>query len=110
MRIGIPKEIYTDERRVAATPPSVHKLIALGYEVTIESGAGEAAHYRDEAYEAVGASIAADARSLWSTADFILKVRAPMQNAALGKHEADLMKEGGFLISYCLLYTSDAAD
>jgi len=100
MRIGIPKEIYTDERRVAATPPSVHKLIALGYEVTIESGAGEAAHYRDEAYEAVGASIAADARSLWSTADFILKVRAPMQNAALGKHEADLMKEGGFLISY----------
>lgn len=100
MKLGIPKEIYTDERRVAATPPSVHKLIALGYEVTVEQGAGEAAHYRDEAYEAVGATIAADTRSLWSDADFILKVRAPMQNPALGKHEADLMKEGAFLVSY----------
>lgn len=100
MKIGIPKEIFTDERRVAATPPSVHKLIALGYEVVIEAGAGEAAHYRDEAYEHVGATIAADTHSLWSEADFILKVRAPMHNAALDKHEADLMKEGAFLASY----------
>ncbi|HEA52554.1 Re/Si-specific NAD(P)(+) transhydrogenase subunit alpha [Marinobacter antarcticus] len=100
MQIGIPKEIFTDERRVAATPPSVHKLIALGYDVTIETGAGEAAHYRDEAYEAVGASIAKDTRSLWSNADFILKVRPPMQNPALGEHEADLIKEGAFLVSY----------
>jgi NAD(P) transhydrogenase subunit alpha len=53
MKIGIPKEIYLDERRVAATPPSVHKLIALGYEVTVETGAGEAAHYHDLAYEAL---------------------------------------------------------
>ncbi|MGO2136616.1 Re/Si-specific NAD(P)(+) transhydrogenase subunit alpha [Marinobacter sp.] len=100
MKIGIPKEIFTDERRVAATPPSVHKLIALGYEVTLETGAGEAAHYRDEAYEAVGATIATDTDALWREADFILKVRAPMKNSALGKHEADLMKEGAFLASY----------
>lgn len=100
MKIGIPKEIYEDEQRVAATPPSVHKLVALGYDVVVETGAGEAAHYHDEAYEAAGAAIAADTRSLWSDADFILKVRAPMQNPALGTHEAELMKEGAFLASY----------
>ena len=42
MKIGIPREIFEDERRVAATPPSVHKLIGLGYEVMVEAGAGEA--------------------------------------------------------------------
>ena len=41
MKIGIPKEIFEDERRVAATPPSVHKLIGLGYDVIVEGGAGE---------------------------------------------------------------------
>lgn len=45
MKIGIPKEIFEDERRVAATPPSVHKLIGLGYDVIVEGGAGEAANY-----------------------------------------------------------------
>jgi NAD(P) transhydrogenase subunit alpha len=100
MKIGIPKEIYPDERRVAATPPSVHKLIGLGYQVTVETGSGEAAHYHDSAYEAAGATIATDVGALWSDSDFILKVRAPMENPALGKHEADLMKESGFLVSY----------
>ncbi|MDK9556056.1 Re/Si-specific NAD(P)(+) transhydrogenase subunit alpha [Marinobacter sp. M216] len=100
MKLGIPKEIFTDERRVAVTPPSAHKLIDLGYEVIVEAGAGEAAHYRDAAYEAVGASIAVDTRSLWQEADFILKVRAPIENPSLGAHEVDLMKEGAFLASY----------
>lgn len=100
MKIGIPREIYQDERRVAATPPSVHKLIGLGYEVIIEGGAGEAANYSDAAYEKVGAAIATDTKSLWGEADFILKVRAPMDNPTVGKHEADLMKEGAFLVSY----------
>src|SRR6056297_1196417 len=100
MKIGIPKEIFEDERRVAATPPSVHKLIGLGYDVIVEAGAGEAANYSDAAYEKVGAAIATDTSSLWKEADFILKVRAPMENPALGKHEADLMKEGAFLVSY----------
>ena len=100
MKLGIPKEIFTDERRVAVTPPSAHKLIDLGYEVIVETGAGEAAHYRDEAYEAVGASIAVDTKSLWQESDFILKVRAPMENPTLGAHEVDLMREGSFLVSY----------
>lgn len=73
MKIGIPREIFKDERRVAATPPSVHKLIGLGYEVVVEGGAGEAANYSDQAYEKVGATIAADTTSLWREADFILR-------------------------------------
>src|SRR5690554_586076 len=100
MKIGIPKEIFKDERRVAATPPSVHKLIGLGYDLIVEGSAGEAANYSDAAYEKVGAAIAADTTMLWKESDFILKVRAPMENPALGKHEADLMKEGAFLVSY----------
>ena len=100
MKIGIPREIFEDERRVAATPPSVHKLVGLGYEVMVEGGAGEAANYADDAYEKAGATIAADTKSLWQDADFILKVRAPMKNPSLKKHEVDLMKEGAFLVSY----------
>lgn len=98
--IGIPKEIYPDERRVAATPASVQKLLKLGYEVLVQSGAGEPAHYDDEAYINAGAAIAVDAPALWSQADFILKVRAPMENAMLNRHEVDMMKQGAGLASY----------
>lgn len=100
MKLGVPKEIFKDERRVAATPTSIQKLIKLGYEVMVETGAGEAAHYDDEAYKAAGAAIAPDARSVWSEADFILKVRAPMRSNKLRKHEADLMKDDAYLASY----------
>jgi len=98
--IGIPKEIYPDERRVAATPASVQKLIKLGYEVLVQSSAGEPAHYDDEAYVNAGAAIAVDAHSLWGQADFILKVRAPMVNSHLDRHEVELMKEGASLACY----------
>ncbi|MDX1635028.1 MAG: Re/Si-specific NAD(P)(+) transhydrogenase subunit alpha [Marinobacter sp.] len=100
MKLGIPKEIFEDERRVAATPASVQKLIKLGYEVCVESGAGDAAHYSDEAYRDAGATIAKDAKALWGEADFILKVREPMEHPELGKHEIELMKEGAFLAGY----------
>ncbi|WP_404369071.1 Re/Si-specific NAD(P)(+) transhydrogenase subunit alpha [Marinobacter sp.] len=100
MKLGIPKEIFEGERRVAATPSSVQKLMKLGYEVVVETGAGDAAHYDDESYRSAGASVAKDAESLWGEADFILKVRAPMENPELGKHEIDLMKEGAFLAGF----------
>ncbi|MBS3803033.1 MAG: Re/Si-specific NAD(P)(+) transhydrogenase subunit alpha [Oleiphilaceae bacterium] len=100
MKIGIPKEIFEDERRVAATPPSVQKLIKLGYEVIVESGAGVAAKYDDEAFKTAGAAIAADAKSLWDEADFVLKVRPPTQNTKLKKHETELLKEGAYLAGF----------
>ncbi|MFT7266812.1 MAG: NAD(P) transhydrogenase subunit alpha [Porticoccus sp.] len=100
MKLGVPKEVFPDEKRVAATPASVLKLIKLGYEVTVESCAGMAAHYDDQAYIDVGASVLTEAEALWSQSDFILKVRAPMIHPGLGVHEVDLMKQGAYIASY----------
>ena len=94
MRIGIPKEIHAGERRVAASPDSVKKLIAMGFELSVEAGAGTAACYTDSAFAAMGAQIEPDAATLWSAADLVLKVRPPMDA------EVDLMREGGTLISF----------
>jgi NAD(P) transhydrogenase subunit alpha len=100
MKIGIPKEIFEGERRVAATPSSVKKLTDLGYEVMIETGAGDAADYSDDTYKTAGATVIDDTKALWKDANIILKVRAPMKNQSLKTHEADLMTKGSYLISY----------
>ncbi|MGF1541832.1 MAG: Re/Si-specific NAD(P)(+) transhydrogenase subunit alpha [Pleurocapsa sp.] len=76
-KIGIPKEIYPNECRVAATPDTVKKLQKLGFEILIQSGAGAAANFTDQAYQSVDCQIVADAATLWTDADIILKVRAP---------------------------------
>jgi NAD(P) transhydrogenase subunit alpha len=76
------------------------KLAKLGFDVTVESGAGNAAAFTDQAYEEAGARIVQEAAAVWSESDLILKVREPEMNAALNRHEADLLKEGGRLISF----------
>lgn len=78
LKIGVPREIYEGERRVAATPDTAQKLQKLGFEVLIESGAGIHANFPDEAYEKADCRIVADAAALWKQADIILKVRQPM--------------------------------
>jgi len=93
-KIGIPKEIYTNECRVAATPDTVKKLQKLGFEILIESGAGEAANFTDQAYQNADCTIIADAQGLWSEADIILKVRAPEDS------EIEVMPEGKTIISF----------
>jgi NAD(P) transhydrogenase subunit alpha len=98
LKVGIPKEITPNEKRVAATPETVKKLQKLGVEVLVEAGAGEAAHFQDGAYVEMGARVIPTAE-LWATADMILKVRPPTHGMD-GKHEADLLKEGGKLISF----------
>ncbi len=100
MRLGIPKEVRPGERRVAGTPDTVGRLIKLGFEVRIESGAGLAASFRDSDYQGAGATIASDARTLWSESDVVLKVQPPEANAQLGVHEADLLRQGATLISF----------
>jgi NAD(P) transhydrogenase subunit alpha len=99
MRIGIPREIHAGERRVAATPDSVRELIKLGFTVAVQAGAGDAAHFTDDAYREAGAEIITDASALWSSADIVIKVRAPGQ-APGGIHEADLLREGATLIGF----------
>ncbi len=99
MKIGIPKEVHPEERRVAAVPGTVVKLKKLGFDVLIESGAGIAAKFTDEAYEEVGATIVSDVKSIWSDSDIVMKVRAPEKHPKLKKNEIELLKEGGTLIS-----------
>jgi NAD(P) transhydrogenase subunit alpha len=77
MRIGVTKETAPGERRVALVPESAKKLIQAGYEVSIETGAGETAGYPDAAYRDAGATVELDAASLLNSADLVLKVGAP---------------------------------
>ncbi|MDQ2694939.1 MAG: Re/Si-specific NAD(P)(+) transhydrogenase subunit alpha, partial [Pseudomonadota bacterium] len=100
MKIGIPKEIYEGEKRVAATPDTAEQLEKLGFKVAIEAGAGAAANYSDDAYRESGVEVIDDTRALWSQSDIILKVRAPHPHPLLGVHEAELLREGATLISF----------
>jgi len=100
MLIGVPKEIHVEERRVAATPDSAERLRKLGYDVLVESGAGAAAQFTDEAYREAGAEIVDEARDLWRKSDIVLKVRGPEPHPSLGLHETELLKEGGHLVSF----------
>ena len=94
MTIGVPRETFPGERRVAAVPEVVEKLIKLGFAVTVESGAGDGANFSDDTYVAAGAAIAPSAADLWSKADIVFKVRAPSSG------EVALMKEGATLVSF----------
>ena len=77
MLIGCPKEIATDENRVALTPESALQIQKLGYECVIESGAGDAAGFTDSAYTQAGVTIAKNPANLWKSADIIIKVLPP---------------------------------
>ena len=92
--IGVPKEVFPGERRVATVPDVVEKLHKLGFSVIVQAGAGEAASIGDDAYTAAGAKIVPDAAALWSSADIVFKVRAP------SGAEVALMREGQTLVSF----------
>ena len=100
MRIAVPRERRSGERRVAATPETTSRLVQLGFEVAIEAGAGVGAAFADEDYKAAGASIVTDTRRLWAEAELVLKVNPPDEYTDLGAHEADLMQPGAVLISF----------
>src|SRR5574343_107555 len=93
-RIGVPRETYPGEKRVATVPDVVEKLIKLGFKVAVESGAGDAANFSDESYRGVGAEILPNAGALWAASDILLKVRPPSSD------EVALMREGGALIGF----------
>lgn len=95
MLIGVPKEVYPGENRVALIPAGIQMLNKAGFEVVVQAGAGDAAHIHDDEYRNSGASLAPTAQSLYEQADIILKVRLPQED------EIKQMKEGATLI--CLL-------
>src|SRR4051794_17110134 len=92
LRIGVPRETKVRETRVAATPATVTKLVALGYDVVVESGAGEASSFPDEAYEAAGATVAGPPDEAWQ-ADVVLRVNAPSDQ------ELARLRDGATLVS-----------
>ncbi|SFN71708.1 Re/Si-specific NAD(P)(+) transhydrogenase subunit alpha [Xenorhabdus japonica] len=92
MHIGVPKERFSNEARVAATPSTVEQLRKLGFNVTVETGAGQLASFDNMAYQKAGADIA-ESHQVWQS-DIILKVNAPEDD------EIALMKEGTTLISF----------
>ena len=94
LRIGVPKETAPGEKRVATVPDVVEKLVKLGFAVSVESGAGDAANFSDDTYRAAGATVAAGAAELWATSDIVFKVRPPSAD------EVGLMREGGTLIGF----------
>ncbi|MCU0238131.1 MAG: Re/Si-specific NAD(P)(+) transhydrogenase subunit alpha [Pyrinomonadaceae bacterium] len=93
-KIGIPKEIFDGEARVAATPETAKKLQKMGFEVLIEKGAGANANFPDELFEQADCKIINDAKSLFNESDIILKVRPPQEK------EVTLLPENKTLISF----------
>jgi alanine dehydrogenase len=77
MRVGVPKEIKSNENRVGLTVPSVRELVAHGHEVVVETRAGYGSGFDDEHYRAVGARIAGSAAEVFAGADMIVKVKEP---------------------------------
>jgi alanine dehydrogenase len=78
LTIGVPKEIKTDEYRVAMIPVGVEELTRAGHKVLIQSGAGHGSGIDDEQYAANGAEIVPDARDIWRRADLVVKVKEPL--------------------------------
>ncbi len=92
MRIGVPKETVPGERRVALVPESCKKLKQAGYDIALESGAGEAAGYPDAAYRDAGAAIESDAAAVLGAADVVLRIGAPSLDG--GRDEVAWMRPG----------------
>ena len=67
-RIGVPREIFPGEKRVATVPEVVEKLVKLGFKVVVESGAGDLANCGDDTYRAAGASVVPTAADIWTGA------------------------------------------
>jgi len=92
--IGVPRETFPGEKRVATVPEVVEKLVKLGFGVQVQASAGDAANFSDDTYHAAGAEIVADATQLWARSDIVFKVRAP------SAEEVGLMHAGQTLIGF----------
>jgi alanine dehydrogenase len=94
MKIGVPKEIKTNENRVALVPAGAEALVAAGHSVMIEKGAGEGSGFPDSMYTAVGATIGNDADTVWQQAEMIMKVKEPVEA------EWHRMRKGQVIFTY----------
>ena len=94
MKIGVPKEIKTNENRIALVPAGAEAMVSAGHSVLIEAGAGIGSGFSDEDFTAVGATIAPDADTVWRESEMIMKVKEPI------KVEWPRMRRGQLLFTY----------
>lgn len=94
MLIGVPREIKSDEYRVALTPAGAEDLVRAGHQIVVEAGAGLGSGFTDDFYENAGARVVDTAQEVWATAEMILKVKEPI------KPEWPLMRSGQVLFTY----------
>ncbi len=109
MIVGVPKETYPGERRVALTPSVLSVYKKSGMEVLVQKGAGEAAGFPDAHYQAQGAKIAQDRREVFASADLLLQVRAWGANLEEGKKDLDLYREGQTVLGHFRPLSPEAA-
>lgn len=105
MQLTVLKERRPYETRVAATPETVKKLVALGFKVVVEKGAGEQSHFLDKAYEEAGATLAPTPQKAVEKAQVVLKVGAPMTKEDGGEDEVSILPEGVLLLGILQPYT-----
>src|SRR5262249_19964741 len=94
MIVGVPREIKSDEYRVALLPVGAEELRRAGHGVLIQSGAGQGSGITDDRYEASGAEIVTDPAAIWKQADVVIKVKEPLPD------EWPLMRDGQVIFTY----------
>ncbi|MBV8168040.1 MAG: Re/Si-specific NAD(P)(+) transhydrogenase subunit alpha [Alphaproteobacteria bacterium] len=107
MKIAVLKERRPAEARVAVSPDTAKKMVALGWALTIEAGAGEGAAFADAAYNDAGAFVAADAAAAVADADVVLKVQRPLGPGEGALDELALLRPGTALIGLLAPYGGD---
>ena len=103
MKVGVVNEIKPDEYRIALTPAGARELVQRGHDVLVEAGAGEGSSFPDDAYRAVGATLAS-VEEVWGEAELLLKVKEPLPA------EYPLLREGLVLFTYLHLAAERGAD
>ncbi|MFZ4575635.1 MAG: NAD(P)(+) transhydrogenase (Re/Si-specific) subunit alpha, partial [Phycisphaerales bacterium] len=98
MKLVVPRETAPGENRVALVPETVKKLIAAGFSISVEAGAGAGALFSDEAFKAAGATIVEDPEALFASAQMVLKVGAPTPPES-GRNEVAWMQPGSMLLT-----------
>jgi NAD(P) transhydrogenase subunit alpha len=106
MVIGVPKESFPGERRVALIPASLPAIIKAGLEIMIESGSGDEAGYPDALYVEKGARVVKSHKELFNSSDIILQVRAAGANPKEGAADLKIMRKGQTLIGLLNPYSS----
>lgn len=100
LKVGVIREIETNEKRVAIVPAVSKRMLQGGIQLYLESNAGHAAGFSDSSYELCGTKILTDAKSVYEAVDVIIKVTEPRIHPQTQKHEIDMLRKGKTMISF----------